>query len=73
MIIEEYVRLIQDLETEFKGKELFNKDFNRVMSWAEIAENFLTYRDYENESIIDFVINATDRNGNCELIEKGND
>ena len=64
MKMEDYMNL---LKIKFEGKEIFNKDENRIMSWEEVAEDFITYEDYENESIIDYVYNLTDRNSNCEF------
>lgn len=64
LYMEDYVFL---LKGAYEGKEIFCKDANRVLTWEEIAEDFMTYG-YGDYSIFDYVNhNLLSRNSNCEL------
>lgn len=61
--------LVKELEVKYEGKKLYHKDFERIVEWEEFVEWYFRFEDTENETILEFVDIATDRNSNCELIE----
>lgn len=61
---EDYVFL---LKGAYEGKEIYCNDIGRVLTWEEIAEDFMTYS-YGEYSIFDYVNhNLLGQNSNCEL------
>ena len=64
LYIEDYIFL---LESAYEGKEIYCKDAGRVLSWEEIAEDFMTYS-LDMCSIFEYVNDVLlGQNSNCEL------
>lgn len=64
----EYETYLNLLKEEFKGQRLYHTDWERVLEWEEVVDNYIKYHDDEN--IIEFVIDATDTNGSCRFIKE---
>ena len=64
LYMEDYLFL---LEAAYEGKEIYCKDAGRVLTWEEIAEDFMTYS-LDECSIFEYVNdNLLAPNSNCEL------